>query len=234
MEISMEILELSRRVRQDSNIKGRKPVKEMMIYSEAPITDSTIQPILEELNARSIRIIKKEDRPVKITTTVDKSVSAPILKKEIAGFERYVSDEKNLETLLLETEGHNYNGVVLPPESVIFSEIVMDGFMLASSEKGDLTLYLNTEINDDLELEGLSREIIRRLQVMRKELLLEYTDNVKVTYSSDENVKTAINRFKEKIMSEVQAISIEFDGNINGRRWDIDGINIRIKIDKVK
>ena len=138
----------------------------------------------------------------------------------------------NLKKILAETNSHFYEGIELPLNSVTITEIVDDTFIMERSERESIEIYVNKKINRELELEGLSREVIRRIQVMRKEALLEYNDEIKVTYHGDSDIEEAIDKHKRKISTDVQAKTLARSNSIDGRNWDIDGRNVSIKIEK--
>lgn len=233
MAIAMELLELSRRARQNANIKGRKPLKEILIFSTKRVEEYFIDPIREELNAHSIKFITEEMRPVKLSATVNKQICAPILKDMVLEFESYVTNPSNLHTILTENEQHKFKDFTLPANSINIVETVDEIYIHETSEKLGLEVFLNREISRELELEGLSRELIRRIQVMRKELSLEYTDKIKVSIKGDQDIEMAIKEHLLKILSDVQGESIEFVDLTDARNWDIDGKNITIKISKI-
>ncbi len=232
MSIAMEILELARRARQSANIKGRKPVEEILIYCKDDLQDSYIEPIRDELNAHNIKFIKYNERPINLKASVNKTVAAPILKEKVSKFENYLQSSENLKKVFAETNSHHFEGIELPINSVNITEVVNDSYLMERSDRSSIEVYINNNINRELELEGLSREIIRRIQVMRKEALLQYNDEITISYLGDSDIDEAIEIHKEKISSEVQAKSITKVVNIEGRNWDIDGRNLSIRIEK--
>ena len=234
MSIAMEILELARRARQSANIKGRKPVEEILIYSKEDLQESYIDVIRDELNAHNIKFIKYNERPINLKASVNKTVAAPILKEKVSRFENYLHSPENLIKVFAETNSHHFEGIELPMNSITITELVNDSYLMEGSERNSIEVYINKRINRELELEGLSREIIRRIQVMRKEELLQYNDEITVSYLGDSDIDEAIEKHKEKISSEVQAKSITKVPNIEGRNWDIDGRSLSIRIEKYR
>ncbi|MEM2637361.1 MAG: isoleucine--tRNA ligase [Candidatus Korarchaeota archaeon] len=98
------------------------------------------------------------------------------------------------------------------------------------SREGDLFVAIETTVSEELLLEGLAREIIRRIQLERKKLRLEYDAFVKVNiYASDEALLKALNTHKEYIEKETLS-SISITSNNEGSEYDIDGIKIVVKV----
>ena len=92
-------------------------------------------------------------------------------------------------------------------------------------------VILNTTLTKDLINEGIAREIISKVQTMRKNYNYELTDRINITYSADEDIKLAIDDFKDYIMHETLAKTIE-KGSANGEKFMIDDKEITIDISK--
>ncbi|MFN7106340.1 MAG: DUF5915 domain-containing protein, partial [Pyrobaculum sp.] len=92
-------------------------------------------------------------------------------------------------------------------------------------------------IPDRLELElyheALARELVRRIQVLRKEAGLAINDSIKVVIEThSEEIKKAVETFRMYVMQETRAVSIELATAEGGREWDISGEKVKIKIEK--
>ncbi len=237
MEKSRNILELTRRARQNADIKGRQPVKEILIYGK-DFSEKQITPVREEMNASNIRIILREEVPVrKIVRPVTAKV-APVLKGKLHSFTQFIEEINSLgkQNSFSESEGITFDGVELPPGSVQILEEPLENYVC--EKEGDTALYLNREIDYELGLSGLSREIIRRIQVMRKELNLGYDQKIRVRMSGSEEMLEAA-KFRESTIKE-ETLSIEVikeqeitpsaDPNVKTSDWDVDGRKITIQI----
>ena len=102
---------------------------------------------------------------------------------------------------------------------------------MVASENG-ITVALDITITDELKKEGISRDIVNRVQNLRKDQGLEVQDKIGITYfTADEMTKLAIEKFKNYIQKETQALQLEFEKEIKaGTDLDIDGIPIRVLI----
>ncbi len=237
MERSREILELTRRARQDADIKGRQPVKEILLYGKN-LEDKQISPVREEMNANKVRIINTSEIPSKQVVKVVLSQVAPILKGKLQSFVQFIDDlnTSGKQGSVSENEGISFEGFELPPGSVQILEEPLENFVKAT--EGDITIYLNKEIDHELELSGLSRELIRRIQVMRKEMDLDYDQKINVRISGSSELLEAA-KFREQIIKEETLctdLAIE-DGRgkssiIYSKKsdWDIDEKNVVIEI----
>ena len=91
-------------------------------------------------------------------------------------------------------------------------------------------IILNTELNEELILEGLAREFVSKVQNIRKTIGLEISDRIDLTYSGDELTNKAFDEFKEYIMSETLAVN--FSQSDNGEVNDINGHEVKIEVKK--
>ena len=104
------------------------------------------------------------------------------------------------------------------------------GWLVAND--GNLTVALEVELNDDLRNEGMARELINRIQNLRKDCGLEITDRINVTVSPDDKVKAAVESFAGYIKGQVLADNIELADN-DGTEVDLDELKVKIKVCKI-
>ncbi|MGP6240004.1 isoleucine--tRNA ligase [Cuniculiplasma sp. SKW4] len=228
--VSRLALELTRRARQTAGIKGRQPVRELLVLS-ANLTESDLEPVREEMNARSIKIISQSEKPERAFIKIINSKAAPILKSRFSEFERFIKElNESGEVEKMKTAGISFEGIEIPKDALEFQTGAAEGFVKES--EGDLTIYLNTSIDQELEMEGLSREIIRRIQVMRKEKNLEYDEKIDLAIHAEEKIIRAVEKFRDKIMSETLAetINTSMDDKSEGRLWEIEDQKVYIEI----
>ena len=144
-------------------------------------------------------------------------------KDEIAAIER----DGNFE---IDVEGEKIN---LSLEDVEITSQDIPGWLVAS--EGSLTVALDITISEDLRKEGLSRDMVNRIQNLRKDQGLEVQDKISIRYAtSDEMMSAAISDFADYIKTETQALTLESNGASGGEKFDIDGIEIDVKIEVVK
>jgi isoleucyl-tRNA synthetase len=96
---------------------------------------------------------------------------------------------------------------------------------MAVSAEGALVVGIDTQLNDDLITEGLAREFVNKIQSMRKEMDLEVTQRIHITFSGDEEIGTAVAQYCEYIEAETLALTCapqETDSE-NGTEWDLNG-----------
>lgn len=108
-----------------------------------------------------------------------------------------------------------------------------EGF-IAETER-DLTVVLDTNLTEELIEEGFVREIISKIQTMRKEAAFEVQDHIKVFYSGNEKLAQIIERNKEEIAAEVLGDHIAEDSSKEGysKEWKINGEPIELTIQRI-
>ncbi len=104
--------------------------------------------------------------------------------------------------------------------------------MALSNNEGNVTVALEVELTDDLRSEGLARELINRIQNLRKDSGLEITDRINVVISPDERIINTIGDYADYIKTQVLADNISVADNA-GEEYDLDGIKATIEIVKI-
>jgi isoleucyl-tRNA synthetase len=119
---------------------------------------------------------------------------------------------------------------ILSAEVDIQSEDV-PGWMVAS--KGGLTVALDIQVSEELELEGNARELVNRIQKIRKDSGFELTDRIQVNLSYVEKLSTTITKYKEYICAEILADGLDVDTNlIDGTEVEVNEIPLKIQVIK--
>ena len=133
----------------------------------------------------------------------------------------------------MEAEGNYQLSTVnyqLIPEDVEILTEDMPGWLVQNN--GVLTIALDIELTPELIEEGIARELINRIQNLRKSSGFEITDRINVTIEDREEIHNAVLHCNEYIASQVLATSLTLGADIQGETIEIDGQNIQIKIEK--
>jgi isoleucyl-tRNA synthetase len=119
---------------------------------------------------------------------------------------------------------------ILSSEVDIQSEDV-PGWMVAT--KGGLTVALDIQVTEELELEGNARELVNRIQKIRKDSGLELTDRIHVNLSYVENLTSTITKYKDYICAEILADGLMFDANLtDGTDVEVNEIPLKVQVIK--
>ncbi|MEI8366409.1 MAG: DUF5915 domain-containing protein [Parachlamydiaceae bacterium] len=132
----------------------------------------------------------------------------------------------NGESVNLIVEGET---IVLTPEDVSVERQVREGLIAAN--EGMITIALDTALTGDLLIEGLAREVINKINTMRRDAGLAVTDRIHVKIQSSDRLKHCFDGFGEMINKEVLALSVEFCP-CEGTAWDLNGEAATIAIAK--
>ncbi len=229
MNGAKEIVEIGRRIRQKNGLILRRPVKEIVItdnrYKE--IAEKYSQIIKKELNAKEM-VLSDLRNYMKRRFTLNKKETGRIYGRELSmaakEFEEPVKQEefaKKGRVILL--------GKELTEKEIDVREELDDRYV--SDPDSNFMLLINREFDKDLYLEGLAREMVRRIQSMRKDINLDYTDRIYLHVEGDDSLMEAFSRFREYILSSTQAEESESLGG-EDRKWDISGLELRVRVEK--
>ncbi len=232
------IIEKVRKLRQTLNIKGRQPVTEILVLSSSYMDERIQEIIKNELNTKSLRFISKEDRPVSVKADLDVTMVGRTFREK-AGVIRKEMEEMDQAKLLkiLARDGKIKVGdTYVGREFFRFSEIPHEEYGMEKDEKTGTEIFIDKRINRDLLLEGISREIIRRIQVMRKEMNLNYDDRIIMAINGDGDVLDTLGKFGDRICSETLGRIVNGSSMPESTRyqkeWTIDDMKVTIAIIK--
>ncbi len=238
MKMAQKITSMVLALRRKVNIKVRQPLQCIMIPAIDDVQKQHIEAVkdlvLNEVNVKELNFVEGTGVLVKkvkcnfrtMGKKYGKLMKGIAAQTSVLSQEEIVAFERSGE-LRLNVDGQNVT--VLVDDVEIINEDI-PGWLVAND--GNLTVALEVELNDELRNEGMARELINRIQNLRKECGLEITDRVNVTISPSENINAAINAFADYIKGQVLADNIVIADN-DGCEIDLDDITARIKVEKV-
>ena len=245
MDLAQKATSMVLALRRKVNIKVRQPLSKLMIpvISEKlrAQLESVKEIMLAEVNVKEAEfisdttgIITKRIKPN--FRTLGKKYG-PVMKQIAAAFGAL--DQKTIAAI--ETDGRyefevGGTNVVLEPEDYEISSEDMPGWLV--STEGQLTIALDVEVSDDLRAEGVARELVNRIQNVRKDSGLDVTDKVDVTIYADggtaAEIGVSINLFRDYLSSQTLALSIgsaplSEAGDAKEVEWDEETIKIKVQ-----
>lgn len=237
MGLAQKITSMVLALRRKVNIKVRQPLQKIMI----PATDDEQKRhieavkdlILNEVNVKELVFAENSNVLVKKVKCNYRTMGKKYgkLMKNVAA---KISDLTQSEILEFENVGKislsidNQNIDVDIADVEIISEDI-PGWLV--SNDGNVTVALEVELTDELRREGLARELINRIQNIRKETGLEITDRINVIISPEEKMAVSVRDNIDYIKAQVLANSIDFSDN-DGIECDIDGLKVTVKVEK--
>ena len=132
------------------------------------------------------------------------------------------------KTYTLDVEGRQ---VQLTADDLLISSANAEGYCVASDH--GVTVVLNTVLTDDLVEEGLEREIVSKIQTMRKESGFVVTDHIEINYKAEDKLNAVFERFASEIMKDTLADSLTAgDGGQFVKQWDVNGLPLTLGLTK--
>lgn len=232
MAVVMSAVEMGRALRAEYKLKNRQPLAKMHVVCGDEKLLANIQMleslIADELNIRTVEFSTDSSELATIQAKPNfKQLGpklGPLMKKAvplISGLsDAQIATISSGETVTVELEGKR---IELTSADVEVVHIPKEG--LAVSAEGSLVVGLDTQLNEDLITEGLAREFVNKIQSMRKELDLDVTQRIRIAFSGDEAVGTAVAKYRSYIEAETLALACEAqaEGAEKGTEWDLNG-----------
>ena len=237
MQMAQKITSMVLALRRKVNIKVRQPLQAITI----PAVDAEQKKHIEavknliqnEVNVKELRFVEGAGVLVKKVKCNFRTMGKKFgkLMKGVATAMDQLSQEQIAELEQQGTIGINVEGQDLTVEAVDVDIISEDipGWLVAN--EGNLTVALEVELNEELKNEGMARELINRIQNIRKESGLEITDRIEIILAPQADVEKSVDAFADYIKTQVLADSITIQPN-DGQEVEFDDFKLNIKIVK--
>lgn len=240
MQRAQTISSLVLSIRQKEKIKVRQPLKKVMI----PVLDTTQRKEIEavadlirsEVNVKEIELLDDASDILVKRIKPNFKTLGPKYGKEMKAIAGAVAALGQEDIQKMEREGEIVLGlenknVILQLQDVEITSQDIEGWLVASS--GPVTVALDITIDDDLRKEGIARELVNRIQNLRKESGLEVTDKIDITFLKDETVEQAVASNLQYIKSETLTAELQFEEILeNGTEIAFDEIATKLHIQK--
>ncbi len=229
MSYVQQVVSAGHSLRKDHKIKVRQPLpKAFLISANLSILDALKRQqhlIMDELNVKEVMLISKEEEFVTLRPKANFRVLGKKVGKLMNATHQTIDrfSQAQLSVLLkgepldIVVEGES---ITLTPEDVAVERIVKEG--LIASSAGEITVALDTLLTDELLLEGLARELVNKINSMRRDAGFAVTDRIVLALETTERVKAALQQHQEYVMHEVLATQIHFNCP-DGTAWDLNG-----------
>ncbi|GAA4019394.1 isoleucine--tRNA ligase [Hymenobacter fastidiosus] len=223
MELAQRISSLTHSLRKKSVLKVRQPLQRILV----PVLNDTTRAqvglvedlICAEVNVKHVEFL--DDTSGVLVKSVKPNFKrlgqqyGPKLKVVGARIQQMTADEiSTLEKtgqLTVDIDGETYT---LAPDDVEIRTDDLPGWLVATD--GPLTVALDVTLTDELRQEGVARELVNRLQNLRKDSGLEVQDKIRVTLGQQPELEAAVQSFGDYIRTEVQALVLDFAADVNG------------------
>ena len=191
MEDVLEVVVLGRAARNAGNLKNRQPLSEMLVASNRPLSiEGELRTVaLDELNVKSMRFVEDGASLVKYVLKPQLRTLGPKYGKQLKAITQFLSECDGAEVVSAVRNGGSYT-VPLDPPAVLLEEDLQiftqsaEGYQAAAG--GGVTVALDTRLTEELLDEGTERELVSKIQTMRKEAGFEVTDRINVYFAAGE------------------------------------------------
>lgn len=236
MDLVRDMVALGRGIREKERIKVRQPLNEILVDGkyEALIED-LVPLIMEELNVKDVKFEKQLDKYMNYSLKPNFKVAGPVLGKNIKAFGAALAAADAAAVVAELETGGKYVLKVGDDDMKIeknFVDVRIDakeGFAVAM--ENNLFVILDTNLDADLIDEGFARELISKVQQLRKQKGLEMMDNISITIAADDEISAAVKKHKDYIMKETLALKLE--ENDAPEEFDLNGHKTGIAVEKM-
>ncbi len=236
MDLVIELISLARNIRDEAKIKVRQPISEVIFESKYKDTIKEFEDLIkEELNVKNI--VWEDDMSKYLTVQYKPNFKevGKLFGSNINKFSEYLSNITPEEVKKLESGSLklNFDGVEYTIENnYVLKDIkAKEGYTAVMLNYK--TVAINTTLSEDLINEGLAREIVSKVQNLRKTSEFDIADRIEMKYSAPKEIVSAIEQFKKYIMDEVLATSLE-ESKTAKEEIKINDFTMKVTIKQVK
>ena len=234
MEEVLSAVNLGRAARNEANIKNRQPLANVYITGAKEIKDIYCDIIKEELNIKNVEFVKDASHFVSYTFKPQLKILGAKYGKKINEIRTVLANiDGNAKKKELDENGSivitlSDGDISLSEEELLISVSKAEGYI--SQSDYSMTVVLDTTLTDELIEEGFVREVISKIQYMRKEADFNVTDHITVGIMADEKLLGIIEKNKAEIMSDTLCDNITDVIDGHNSEWDINGEHAHISV----
>jgi isoleucyl-tRNA synthetase len=243
MAAARQVVTLGHALRAASNVKVRQPLARALVATtpEQKASVARLADIVaDELNVKAVELAEREQDLVSYRLLPDNRVLGkkfgkqfPAVRAALAELEPYAAAHTVHagQSLTLMVEGQS---VVLAPEEVLIQVQPREGF--AVQAEGGVVVALDTHLTPELAVEGQAREIVRRIQTLRKDAGFELTDRIETTYNASGDVARAFEDWADYIKAETLSLKLQPSDSPDGEKaesFKLDGQPVTLAVKRV-
>ena len=237
MDEVLNIVVLGRAARNSANIKNRQPLGKIFVTAPKALADEYREIIEDELNVKELEFVTDSSSYVSYSFKPQLKTLGPKYGKLLGAIREYLTsldgsaakqelDEKG--TLTFTAGGTE---ISLAPEDLLIETVQREGFQAESG--GGVTVVLDTNLTPELIEEGFVRELISKIQTMRKDAGFEVMDTIKIYVSGNDKIAAIFEANKASIAHDVLATDINAaQGGSYTKDWDINGEKVTLGVEK--
>jgi len=231
-----KIVKLGRSARNGANIKNRQPLSKMLV-SIGTLPEYYGDIVKDELNIKEVELGADISKYVNFEIKPNLPILGKAYGKLIPGIRKAIGSMNQMELAQAINNGKivniNVDGteIELTSENLLVTMQGLEGYAFAG--EGDIGVVLDTNITDELREEGHVREILSKIQNMRKESGFEVADKINIYVSGNEMLENIIRKFEEQIAKDTLAVEIVYNADSNYQEVKINGENLSLAVEKL-
>lgn len=236
MAAVLDIVVLGRSARNAANIKNRQPVASMYVQGKA-LPDMYVSIIADELNVKEVKFVDDASSFISYRVKPQLKTLGPRYGKLLPKINQYLAGEGiGNAVVAAHNRGESYKfdidgtEISLAAEDVLVSTEENAGFVTVTEH--DLSVVLDTNLTPELIEEGFVREIVSKVQTMRKEAGFEVTDHIVLSHHGNSLIEGIFARHGADIAADTLADSIKLGSAGYVKDWEINGESVTLGVEK--
>lgn len=240
MDALLLVVSLGHALRKEHKLKVRQPLPTVHIVCPEPLKFQFLieerHLIADELNVKTVELHHQKKDFIKLTVKPNFKVLGKKVGRHMKEVQLLISNFSQAEIHHLDEGGTiqlqigEGDKVAISREEVEIAHSVEEGWIAMNA--GSLTVALDTELNEELILEGIAREIVNKINTMRREANFQVTDRIRVKLAATELIQKSLSIHGAYVREEVLAVEMSYGATCEGTQWDINGEPAAISIEK--
>lgn len=236
MAIAEEAAVLGRAARNAASVKNRQPLNEILLCGDhvGELSEDMLAIIRDELNVKRIEYVRDAGDYVSYSVKPQLKTLGPKYGAKLGKIRAYLAENpEKVVTGLRDADEYSFTAdgdeIVLGKDDVLVSVLNKEGYSVQSG--GGITVILDVTLTPELIEEGYMREIVSKVQTMRKDSGFEVTDHIALYYEGDAEIEAVIEKYKDEIAGDVLADKVEKKADLEKR--DVNGKQVGLGVVKL-
>lgn len=236
MDEVLRIVVLGRAARNTANIKNRQPIGDMYVQG-SKLPDMFVSIISEELNVKAVHFVEDASSFISYRAKPQLKTLGPRYGKILPKINAYLQAAGvGDQVVAMHKQGKNFEFdidgtlVSLTQDDVLIDTMQKEGFVTETER--ELSVVLDTNLTPALIEEGFVRELVSKIQTMRKEAGLEVTDHIVLYYKGSDTIHDIFDRFGKDICDDTLASCAHCAEGGFSKQWDINGEAVTLGVEK--
>ena len=237
MDEVLKVVVLGRACRNKANIKNRQPIAKMYVKAPEALPEYFAAIIRDELNVKEVAFTDDVSGFISYSFKPQMRTVGPKYGKLLGKIRQMLpaldgaaamNELKTTDAIHLDVDGTE---VVLGEEDLLIETAQTEGCV--SEANGEVSVVLDTNLTPELIEEGLVRELVSKIQTMRKEAGFEVMDKITVSAMGNDKIDAILKKYESEIRDEVLAVKVEY-GIVSGysKEWSINGETVTLGVEK--